>query len=155
MERDVFNITTHEDFRQYLYRLVSQNITTTRSLEEYLRALWGLLTSRQAEFALLGHLLHDAFEAPPLPFAEQWLQYDTPPDLDEEHADGFDVLQHMIYYQIAEIHLMAQAGQVHGLAAFWGIDSPTGHRWYNVQLASYLKGALALPITDGSAVGVI
>ena len=68
-------------------------------LEEYLRALWGVLQSRRAEvvaFSLLGHLLHDAFEALPLSFEEQWLQYDTPPDLDAENEEVFARLQRII-----------------------------------------------------------
>src|SRR5579859_277742 len=155
MERDASQVNTNEGFCQYIRTLASERATTTMSLEEYLRALWGLLKLRQAEgvtFSLLGQLLHDAFEAPPLPFDEQWLQYDTPPDLDAENEEAFAVLQQMLCYQIADLHLMAQTGQIHDPNAFFGIDSPTGHRWYNLHPSSYLECAVAPPISDGSRV---
>lgn len=44
----------------------------------------------------------------------------------------------MICYQIADLHLMTQTGQVNDPNAFSGIDSPTGHRWYNFDPSSYL-----------------
>jgi hypothetical protein len=155
MVMDSSPIKTHEDFRQYIRMLARQRTPVTkRSLEEYLRALWGLLKARQGEavtFSLLGQLLHDAFLAEPVLFDEQWLQYDTPPNLDEEKKAGaFVVLQQMIWYQIADLHLMAQTGQIDDPNAFFGIDSPTGQRWYNFDPCSYLECAVAPPIRDGS-----
>jgi hypothetical protein len=154
---DYSHIKTHEDFCQYARTLAHEKATTTeRSLEEYLRALWGLLKLRQAEtvtFSLLGQLLHDAFLAEPLPFDKKWLQYNTPPDLDEdENEESFAVTQQMIWYQIADLHLMAQTGQIDDPNAFFGIDSPTGHRWYNVHPSSYLECAVAPLINDGARV---
>jgi hypothetical protein len=126
MEMDPSHVKTTGDFRKYVLLLASERATPTpRSLEEYLRALCGLIQQAQAHqvtYALLGQLLHDAFLAEPLPFDENWLQYDAPPDLDEdenENGRSFSVLQHMICYQIADLHRMAQAGLLES-------EEPTG-----------------------------
>ncbi len=147
MEMDPSHIQTCRDFRSYILLLTDERATpTTKSLEEYLRALWGLIELAQAKsvtYALLGQLLHDAFVAEPLPFHEGWLQYAEPPDLDEdEHRNSFSVLQQMICYQIADLHRMAQAGLLENKWRFYGIDSPTGYRWFNFDPASYLHCAV-------------
>lgn len=154
---ELSHIKTHEDFRQYIRTLARERRTVTkRSLEEYLRALWSLLKVRQAEtvtFSLLGQLLYDAFLTEPVPFDDRWLQYDTPPNLDEKKKEeAFVVLQQMIWYQIADLHLMAQTGQINDPNAFFGIDSPTGQRWYNFDPCSYLECAVAPPIRDPSRI---
>ncbi len=145
MEIDLSQVRTRGNFQKYVLFLANGRAMTTRSLEEYLRALCGLLQQTQADgvtFRLLGQLLHDAFLAEPLSFDENWLQYDTPPDLDEDEKEGsFSVLQQMICYQIADLHRMAQAGLLDNQFRYFGIDSPTGHRWYNFDPSSYLECA--------------
>ncbi len=146
MEMDPFHIKTTLDFRKYVLFLAKGRATTTpRSLEEYLRALWSLIQQAQAHrvtYALLGQLLHDAFLAEPLPFDEHWLQYNAPPDLDRaENGNAFSVLHHMICYQIADLHRMDQAGLLEKEWRYLGIDSPTGHRWFNFDPSSYLECA--------------
>jgi hypothetical protein len=154
MEIDASQLKTHQDFCQYVSALShGKAATTTKSLEEYLRSLWGLIKLRQAKavtFSLLGQLLVDAFLAEPLPFDEAWLQYNTPPNLDDDDAEIFSLLQKMICYQIADLHLMAQTGQINDPNAFLGIDSPTGNRWFNFQPSSYLACAASPPINDES-----
>ena len=138
------HIKTIGDFRDYVLFLAAGKATTTsRSLEEYLRALWGLIQHAQAKpvtFALLGHLLDEAFVVEPLPFDEAWLQYDAPPHLSEEtdNARAFSVLQHMICYQIADLHRIASANLLENKLRFLGIDSPTGYTWYNFDPSGYL-----------------
>jgi hypothetical protein len=109
------------------------------SLEEYLRALWGLIQPHQdslATFALLAELLRDAFTAEPLPFDENWLMYTHPPSLYCESGefilDDFAILHQMICYQISDLHLMAQAGILNQPFIHLGVDSPRGHRWFNM-----------------------
>jgi hypothetical protein len=140
------HIKTIGDFREYLLLLANGKATTTsRSLEAYLRALWGLIQQAQAHqvtHALLGQLADDAFLAEPLPFDENWLQYDAPPHLHEtDNAQTFSVLQHMICYQIADLHCMDQAHLLENKLRFFGIDSPTGYTWYNFDPSSYLECA--------------
>jgi hypothetical protein len=120
-------------------------------LEEYLRALWGLVQQAQTQrvtYTLLGQLLHDAFLVDPLALDETWFQYETPPDPFEEEEEmerAFSLLQRMICYQIADLCRMAQAGLLENQWRYFGIDSPTGHRWYNFDPSSYLEcGAQSL-----------
>jgi hypothetical protein len=98
----------------------------------------------RCSFALLGQLLEEAFVAEPLPFDETWLQYDAPPHLSEEtdNARAFSVLQHMICYQIADLHRMAEANLLENKLRFFGIDSPTGYTWYNFDPSGYLGCAI-------------
>jgi len=143
---DHSQIKTIGDFRSYVLFLAKGIATTTaRSLEEYLRALWSLIEQAQTQpvtYALLGQLLHDAFLVEPVPFQQMWLQYETPPDLHEDETEeAFSVLQRMICYQIADLHRMAQAGLLENEWRYYGIDSPTGHRWFNFDPSTYLECA--------------
>ncbi len=149
MEMDSSQIQTIGDFRRFVLFLADVRAPgTARSLEEYLRGLWHLIQQAQAEpvtYALLGQLLQDAFLAEPLPFQETWLQYEAPPALDEdENGESFSVLQQLICYQIADLHRMAQAGLLENKWRFLGIDSPTGHRWFNFDPSSYLTRCATL-----------
>jgi hypothetical protein len=91
MEIDPSPIKNTGDFRTYVLLLANGKGTPiVKSLEEYLRALWSLIQQAQGKpvtYAVLGHLLHDAFSAEILPFNEQWLQYEAPPDLDEDESE--------------------------------------------------------------------
>ena len=150
----ISDVASTGDFRRYVLLLADERATvTTRSLEEYLRALWSLIQQAQAKlvtYALLGQLLHDAFLVEPLLFDEMWLQYEAPPDLDEdENQNSFPVLQQMIGYQIADLHRMDQAGLLENEWRYYGIDSPTGHRWFNFDPSSYLQCAVQSLQEDG------
>lgn len=140
------HIKTIGDFREYVLFLANGKAATTpRSLEEYLRALWGLVQQTQARpvtFALLGQLLENAFVAEPLSFDEAWLQYDEPPDFHNiENMQAFSVLQQMICYQIADLHRMHQVHLLENKLRFLGIASPTGYTWYNFDPSGYLECA--------------
>ncbi|EFH79571.1 hypothetical protein [Ktedonobacter racemifer] len=156
MEMDPSQIKTIGDFRRFVLLLADGIASTTpKSLEEYLRALWNLIQQAQAKpvtYALLGQLLQDAFLVEPLPFHEAWLSYDVPPDLDkDDHEQPFSVLQQMICYQIADLHRMVQAGLLENEWRFYGIDSPTGHRWFNFDPSSYLQCAPQSIQEDGTS----
>lgn len=146
---DITDVKTISDFRQYVLLLVDgKDARSIRSLEEYLRALWRCIQQTQAQeenitFSLLAQLIQDAFFVDPLPFDESWLQYDTPPNLHEDAKEGeFAVLQQMICYQIADLHRMDQADLLNNPFRYYGIDSPTGYRWFNFDPVSYLECAV-------------
>jgi hypothetical protein len=118
-----------------------------RSLEEYLRALWVLVQSHRSEqvsWTLIGSILTDAFTIEPLAFDPQWLQYNEPP-LRKNISDPYAYLQHMLLYQIADLHRMQEAGTLNlsPVTLYGGIDSPTGHRWYNFSTESYFECAFS------------
>ena len=140
-------VKTISDFRRYVLSLADGRATASnRSLEEYLRALWRCIQQIQAEavtFSLLAQLLQDAFIVDPLPFDESWLQYGTLPDIHSKaNQEAFAVLQQMICYQIADLHRMDQANLLDNQFRYYGIDSPTGYRWFNFDPASYLGCAV-------------
>ena len=144
---DHSQVKTRGDFRTYVLWLANGIATTApQSLEEYLRALWSLLPRYQTDtvpFSLLAQVLHDAFFTEPPPFDEHWLQYDRPPDVDEEeNEESFAGLQQMIGYQIADLHRMAQEKLLDNKLRYFGITSPTGYTWYNFEPSSYLHCAI-------------
>jgi hypothetical protein len=63
--------------------LDSAEAVSRRPLEEYLRALLGLLRSHRGDapsIGLFARLLQEAFSVPALAFDDRWLAYDAPPD---------------------------------------------------------------------------
>src|SRR5579872_628592 len=144
---DITDVKTISDFRRYILFLAhGKAAASKRSLEEYLSALWGCIQQVQAEnitFLLLARLLEDAFIVDSLPFDENWLQYDTPPNLHKVSKEkAFSVLRQMICYQIADLHRMDQADLLNNQFRYYGIDSPTGQRWFNFDPASFLECAV-------------
>ena len=138
---EVSQVITAKDFDQFLDFLVKTHSSDRKSLEEYLRTLWALIQQHESNtvsFTLIAKLLADAFRLQPLPFEESWLEYSAPPD---EGLDDFEYLRGMVLYQIADLHLMAQAGTINNPHRYFGIDSPTGHRWYNFVPVDYLECA--------------
>ncbi|MDR2918046.1 MAG: hypothetical protein LBV72_01605 [Tannerella sp.] len=123
-----------------------------RDLEEYLLALYALVEKhkeREITAELLMRLLSEAFTAPPAPFREEWLAYDkvphdngiirkfTNPDLKDDfdrtfytHSEGVEFTLEVLKFQIAELHKM-RGKQLIDKYRYFGIDSETGHRWYN------------------------
>lgn len=150
---DTAQIKTLGDFRAYILALADEyEETYTGTLEMYLCALWNLIQAHRQDkvtFALLGQLLHDAFITKPLPFDESWLTYENPPPMDftsveyrETNQDDFSALQQMICYQNADFHRIAQTDILSKPWVILGIDSPTGHIWYNFDPFSYLRCAV-------------
>lgn len=140
---EVSQVITAKDFDQFLDFLVKTHSSDRKSLEEYLRTLWALIQEHESDtvsFSLIAKLLADAFRLQPLPFEESWLEYSALPD---EGMDDFEYLRGMILYQIADLHLMAQAGTLNDPHRYFGIDSPTGHRWFNFAPVDYFGCAKA------------
>lgn len=122
----------------------------TGSLEEYLRALYSLIQNYreiQPTWDLFAHLLVNALTHTPPPFDEAWFVYTSPPDLDIEEAasveDDYRYLQHMLLYQIADLHQMKILGVLDSPGIYLGVKSPTGHSWYNFHPEAFLKCGLA------------
>jgi hypothetical protein len=123
----------------------SPDATRERSLQEYLRALLGLLRVHRHDtpsYALFTRLLRTAFFSHPIPFEEQWLAYTHAPDPKEASA-GVDYVERMLLYQIADLQLMARQGQLDDRYRNFGIASPTGNYWYNFDTPQFLECAAA------------
>jgi hypothetical protein len=114
--------------------------TPTRSLEEYLRALWALAQNWPDDIIPTGKLaewFRDAFTAEVPPFDDAWRSIQS----DDEGSDyiGRTAWEQCILFQIADLRRMAEAGTLENEYRYFGIDSPTGFRWYNFDPCSYLE----------------
>lgn len=144
------DVKTYGDFGRFLSELAQFTAATyDHSLEAYLSALWTLVQPHQhtePSFTLFAELLKAAcFQAPP-PFDPDWLRYTEypSPSLTGDHVgDYFAELQQTLLFHIADLHRMAEAGTLDAPGRWFGIDSPTGHRWYNFEVADFLEAASA------------
>lgn len=108
-----------------------------RSLEEYLRALYLLAAPHRGTTPTVEQFagwLESALTAPPLPFDPLWLTCERGVSLTE--YDGWEAC---ILFQIADLRRMAQGGQLSDPQRYFGIDSPSGSRWYNFDVLTYLE----------------
>jgi hypothetical protein len=123
-----------------------------RDLEAYLSALYSLTEKHGAEEMtdeLFFQLLAGAFVEKPIEFQKEWLDCNAPPhdnglirkftnpefkdDLDRTfHSteEGVEFTLGVLTFQIAELHKMRKK-QLKDTYRYFGINSETGHRWYN------------------------
>ncbi len=121
-------------------------------MEDYLRALLSLCLSKKNEtpsIHLFYTMLDEAFTASPLPFEDEWLRVTKSPDENQFmykftnpalfiatnlavniNDPNFDFLQQVLIFQIADLRRMRDK-ELKDEYRYFGIDSPTGNRWYN------------------------
>ena len=151
------------DFRSYVLSILdAQEDTYTRSLEEYLRSLWKLIgqyKDQSVTYPLFVSLIAEAFETEPIPFDDLWLVYDKELHWDynqgvyiirviaddawkisESNVDPFRIFEHTILCQIADLYRM-RGRQLKDPYRYYGINSPTGNRWYNFDVFTYWECA--------------
>ncbi|MBN9387318.1 MAG: hypothetical protein J0I20_04635 [Chloroflexi bacterium] len=159
------DVKTVGDFARFVNNLALTTATESqRSMEEYLRALLGLVEQHPQDaptFTLFAGLLGEAFTAEPAEFDRDWLNYTEPP-LDYQSEDetvaiekigtgpdaekeNFQFLREMLWYQIADLHLMQERGyfEKSPLMLYMGVTSPTNNSWYNFSTESFLECAVA------------
>ena len=132
------------------------------SLDNYLLALWALIKRNRnvtPSYQLFSCLIGDAFDAPPGTFDDAWLVYDEEliwtyqkgSDRIEEYKDGqwksldisdFELLQRIILFQITDL-IKIPPEQLKDPFNFFGIRSPSGAYWYNLDVFSYWECAMA------------
>lgn len=126
------------------------------SLETYLLAVYKNLEDNYSVYIeekpsldLILCILKESFTSQPALFDASWLAITMPPDPNrmnrkftnpdiEEEFDktnisgtfGFDFTIEVLRFQISELHKM-QGKQLEDEYRYFGIDSETGHRWYN------------------------
>lgn len=134
---------THRD----LYLLAVQRVTAhprrDRPLEEYLRALLGLVRAmhdrpelRASEFI---DLVVGGLAAPAVEFEAAW--DDLPAAVPTGGATTADV-EATIARQVAELRRLADAGLLSPGAREFGIDAPRGGRWTNFTPPSFVECGL-------------
>jgi|SRR5260221_2226041 hypothetical protein len=147
---DLEQIATDTDFSAFLRQLSVRAEEYPGSLEEYLCSVLRGVSTHQDEpptWHLLAHVLAEGLTTPPAPFEPTWLEYTDPPELITQlhpvRVDPFADVQHILRYQIADLHRMAEVGTINDPQRYYGIDSPTGHRWFNFDTPSFLECASA------------
>lgn len=118
--------------------LLDSNFPRAISLEEYLRSLWFVVSnSKIAEPTVenVADWLETAFTIAPPDFDSRWLSLRPAKGLVENFTDW----ENVILYQIADLRRMAESGQLQDKERYFGIDSPSGSRWYNFDPFSYLE----------------
>jgi len=140
-------IVTVGDFITFLEQLADMAEGNSRTLEDYLRSVLGNTLAHRNEaptWQLLAQVLADGLTTSPMPFDPAWLAVTNPPAAWKPEitmSDPFAVAQQMLQYQIADLHRMADAGTINHPYRYGGIDSPTGHRWFNFDPYAFLECA--------------
>src|SRR5262249_41439349 len=129
-------ILTNRDLYRFIARLLEEQADAERPLVRYLGAFRTLLWKHRARPAMgpetFAQVLADAFVTAPR--APERLAPGP-------RADGFDDVDRPLAEQIEDLVEMAQAGTLDdGMRAF-GVDAPSGNRWYNFDPPTYLECA--------------
>jgi hypothetical protein len=109
------------------------------SLEAYLRSLWLVVSKQRPDTPTAQQVadwLEQAFNTMPPAFDPRWLQ--LIPKYDFENA-GYDDWEGVIQFQIADLRRMAESGILEDKYRYFGVDSPSGSRWYNFDPLIYLE----------------
>jgi hypothetical protein len=117
---------------------LSRTVENIPSLEAYLGSLWSLV-SKECDVELTAEKFVEwvtkAFVTAPPPFQSEWSNGKS--YLPE--AAGFEAWENRILYQVADLHKMAEAGMLDDESRYFGINSPSGSRWYNFDPLTYLE----------------
>ena len=134
-------IVTRAEYNAFIRNLLDRT-QDEGTLEEYLRALLGLVRKHQdiqVTSSFIASLFEQAFDAPPLPFEEKWLTNQRPelPGLDgmlEGEEENFKLMEQLLLYQIADLVRMERAGIFNKdpWSLSFGAMSPTNHYWQNL-----------------------
>ncbi len=140
------SLRTNRDLYRFVVELGQRNADNKRSLEEYLRALLGLVSRerQQPDLAapLFAAMLEAAFHQAPLPYEPSW---ETAWQALErgEPEEGFSGWEALIKRQIIDLRELRASGGLEDEQRYFGIDAPRGARWYNFDPRTYLECAAA------------
>jgi hypothetical protein len=108
-------------------------------LGDYLRSLWQIVRADGGAPLSAERLLGwcaAAFTTPPPAFDQAWMDL-KPASWDDDAT--FATWERMILWQIADLRRMEAAGTLEQPDRYFGIDSPSGARWYNFDPLGYLE----------------
>jgi hypothetical protein len=147
-------VQTLRQMQASLRSIVERNKDANRSLEEYLRAVYCQIYPGCLEpsYDVFVDILERAFTAPAVVFNPAWMATVGPPDVMK--STGINCVVDQLIFLISDLRRMRDAGildaEPHVL--YGGVDSPTGHRWYNLEphlfLACAANGAVAIAGED-------
>ena len=126
-------VRTNRDIYQFVMALRNDDAHASRTLVDYLRALWLLSREHRDCAALPPHtfagLLRDAFVSPT----------GQAPEPAEVATEGYDAFERRILWQIRDLVEMEADGSLENEMRYFGISSPRGSRWYNFDPGTFLE----------------
>jgi len=127
-------ILTNRDLYRFVANLIEENEASVRTLARYLAALRTLLWRHRALPTLgpgtFAGVLADAFVTDPL--ALQRLAGGP-------RASGFEDVDRTIARQLDDLSDMEDAGILEDELRAFGLEAPSGNRWYNFEPSTYLE----------------
>jgi hypothetical protein len=135
-------IRTNRDLYLAVTELTERHQGSTRTLEEYLLALWGAARTYQDRIALtMGEffsLLAGAFAGAVPPFDDGWrAEYEREP-----RESGFCGWEARVREQVVDLHEMREYGILDRELIYFGTNSPRGSDWYNFDPCTFLECAV-------------
>lgn len=115
------------------------------TLKEYLMAFWHIVKSKkenELNLEVLCDLIEQAFNLESISFDTSWLKYTKEPYIDFKKKE-FKDFKNTILFQIADLHKMEERSLLDNEFKNFGIDSPVGNRWSNLDPFTYLECATA------------
>ena len=164
---------TAVDLKASVLRLIEQYKSRYKNgLAEYLRSILLSVRKHRhyrPTYLLFARILEEGFNTPPIAFEQEWLSRTRPPGnpwwtLRRDHVEpivqhndptqsysDFQCLEETLLFQIAELCRFSEKkpgdyGQYSEYARdykYYGLESPTGHTWYNWDPFTYLECAMA------------
>lgn len=133
---------TNRDLYEYVAELLRRHKRSGRRLDAYLRALASGMAEHAAaaslELSAFAGLLDAAFSADE--------QAAPPPAFDRKPGHelaGFARFEHTLWCQVVDLEDMSAAGTLDDEHRYFGVDAPSGERWYNFDPLCYLECAVA------------
>ncbi len=145
---DAEQVVTLNDVRDFLSDLTTRAQSFQGSLEEYLRGALRALHAHEHDTpstSLIVGILAEGLTIEPAPFDEAWLIYKEPGDIIStpgwSSPEPFQDALRLLRFQIADLRRMAVTDALDNPYRSMGINSPTGHTWYNFDPQAFLDCA--------------
>lgn len=127
--------------------IINNNSNNTISLKDYLIGIMYNAMKYNKKEVISGSefitIINDAFEVVPNNnFINQEEVTKEPPEIDERESN-FELLRDVLLFQIYDLGCMEREKNLDNELNFFGMDSPNGNRWYNLNPSLYLECAMA------------
>jgi len=136
----VAELETNRDLYRFVTALVTARSSSTRSLDDYLRALLGRVIAMRGRAELAPRefvdLVISAFDDEPLPYDPAWSSAELPVD---EAAPSQRDVEHKLLRQIVDVRELAAAGAMRKGDRYFGVDAPRGTHWTNFDPATFVE----------------
>jgi hypothetical protein len=125
-------IRSNRDLYRFVAGLVKRRAGSTLALRGYLERLRQLAAPLRAHESIspntFAELLDAAFESGPAPI-----------DPRAEATPGFVAWERLVTAQIRDLHEMDRAGLLDDEQRYFGLNAPSGARWYNFDPGTFLE----------------